>query len=209
MRRDTVPAVPLPAATAAETRAPEEIFLVRHGRTEWSDSGRHTGSTDVPLDEIGVAQAAAIGRRLAPESFDLVLTSPAARARETCRLAGLADVAQVVEDLREWDYGSYEGRTTAEIRRERPGWLVFADGCPGGETVDEVGARADRVLERLRRAPAPRRAVLFAHGHLLRVLAARWLGQPPRDGRVLRLDPATISRLGWEHEVAVITSWNA
>jgi broad specificity phosphatase PhoE len=183
--------------------------LVRHGRTEWSRSGRHTGSTDVPLDDTGRAEATMLGSRLRGESFDLVLVSPLARARETCQLAGLADGAKIVDDLREWDYGLYEGLTTAEIRSERPGWLVFADGCPGGETADQVGRRADRVLTSIREAAGVRRVALFAHGHLLRVLAARWLGLPGRDGRLLRLDPATLSRLGWEHEVAVLTSWNA
>lgn len=181
---------------------------MRHGETEWSRSGRHTGRTDVQLDEAGRLQAARIGERLAGESFELVLVSPLGRARESCEIAGLGAVATVVDDLREWDYGLYEGMTTAEIRAERPGWLVFADGCPGGESADQVGRRADRVLDSLRGTPGLARVALFAHGHLLRVLAARWLGLAARDGRLLALDPATICRLGWEHETAVIRAWN-
>jgi probable phosphoglycerate mutase len=198
-----------PGSADPGARMPEELVLVRHGSTEWSRTGRHTGSTDVPLDDTGRAAAREIGSRLRGESFDLVLVSPLGRARETCELAGLAEQATVVDDLREWDYGEYEGLTTAEIRVDRPGWLVFEDGCPGGETAEDVGHRADRVVTLARGTPGARRVALFAHGHLLRVLAARWLGLPGRDGRLLRLDPATISRLGWEHEVAVVLTWNA
>jgi broad specificity phosphatase PhoE len=190
-------------------RTPEELVLVRHGETDWSRTGRHTGRTDVPLADAGREQARAIGRRLAGETYDLVLVSPLGRARETCEIAGLGEAATVVDDLREWDYGLYEGRTTPEIRLERPGWHVFADGCPGGESADQVGRRADRVLASLRGTPGLTRVAVFAHGHLLRVLAARWLGLAGRDGRLMRLDPATISRLGWEHETAVVNSWNA
>ena len=198
-----------PGTADTGDRMPEELVLVRHGSTEWSRTGRHTGSTDVPLDDIGRTAAREIGSRLQGESFDLVLVSPLGRARETCALAGLAERAFVVDDLREWDYGEYEGLTTPEIREHRPGWLVFDDGCPGGETADDVALRADRVLDRVRATPGARRVALFAHGHLLRVLAARWLGLLGRDGRLLRLDPATLSRLGWEHEVAVVRTWNA
>jgi broad specificity phosphatase PhoE len=201
-----VPGIP---TSDASSRRPAEVVLVRHGRTEWSHTGRHTGSTDVPLDEVGRAQASEIGRRLAGEHFDRVLTSPLGRARATSELAGLGERAEVVDDLREWDYGKYEGLTTAEIRARHPRWLVFADGCPGGEDADAVGARADRVITSLRQMPEGARAALFAHGHLLRVLAARWLGLDPRAGRLLALEPATISRLAWEHEVAVVTMWNA
>jgi broad specificity phosphatase PhoE len=198
----------IPISDASGPR-PAEVVLVRHGRTEWSRTGRHTGSTDVPLDEVGRAQASELGQRLAGDHFDRVLTSPLARARVTCELAGFAEHAEVVDDLREWDYGDYEGLTTAEIRIGHPHWLVFADGCPGGEDADAVGARADRVISSLREMPEGACAALFAHGHLLRVLAARWLGLDPRAGRLLALEPATISRLGWQHEVAVVTRWNA
>lgn len=196
-------------ATRSNGRAPDELVLVRHGRTEWSERGRHTGSTDVPLDDTGRAQARDLGSRLARQSFDLVLCSPLGRARETCELAGFAGTGTVLDDLREWDYGRYEGLTTAQIRVEHRGWLVFEDGCPGGEKAEDVAARADRVLASLRADPERRRVLVFGHGHMLRVLAARWLGLPGVDGRLLRLDPATISHLGWEHEVAVVTSWNA
>jgi broad specificity phosphatase PhoE len=204
-----LPPVPGIPSSDAGGRRPAEVVLVRHGRTEWSHTGRHTGCTDVPLDEVGRAQAGEIGQRLSGEHFDRVLTSPLARARVTCELAGLGEQAEIVDDLREWDYGEYEGLTTAEIRVGHPHWLVFADGCPGGEDAEAVGARADRVIGLLREMPAGARAALFAHGHLLRVLAARWLGLDPRDGRLLALEAGTISRLGWEHEVAAVTRWNS
>jgi broad specificity phosphatase PhoE len=138
--------------------------------------------------------------------FDVVLTSQLSRAVETCALAGFGDRAEVVDDLREWDYGKYEGRTTADIRTERPGWLLWRDGVPGGEPVDDVGRRADRVIARLREGEGA--ALVVAHGHLLRILTARWLGLAPADGRLFALDPATMSVLGWEREVAVIERWN-
>jgi broad specificity phosphatase PhoE len=186
---------------------PPEIVLVRHGETEWSRAGRHTGRTDVPLTDAGRKQAAALGASLRGRAFALVLTSPLSRAAETCRLAGLGEVAQERADLMEWDYGAYEGRTTPEIREERPGWTLWRDGVPGGETSGEVGARADRVIAELRSAGGG--AAIFAHGHLLRVLAARWLGLEPAAGRLLALDTATIGVLGYERETAVIRLWNS
>lgn len=186
---------------------PREIVIVRHGQTEWSRTGRHTGCTDVPLEEEGEAQAIALAGRLVGSSFDAVLVSPLARARETCRLAGFGDVADVVEDLHEWDYGEYEGLTTAQIHERRPDWDLWDEGCPGGETVADVGRRADSVLEALRSGGAGT-ALVVAHGHVLRVFAARWLALPPQEGRLFALSPATISRLGWEHETSILQSWN-
>jgi probable phosphoglycerate mutase len=183
-----------------------EIWMVRHGETAWSLSGRHTGRTDVPLTPRGVRQAALLARRLAGRPFALVLTSPLVRARETCRLAGQGGGAQVDPDLAEWDYGAYEGRRSAEIREEVPGWTIWTGGVPGGETVEQVGARADRVLSRARGAGGE--VTLFAHGHVLRILAARWLGLPAASGRWLGLDTASVSVLGHEEEQAVIHSWN-
>ncbi|MDA8288014.1 MAG: histidine phosphatase family protein [Actinomycetota bacterium] len=190
---------------------PARLWLVRHGSTEWSRSGRHTGRTDIDLDATGREQAKALGERLAEQDFAVVLTSPLKRARQTCELAGLGDVAEVDEQLAEWDYGDYEGRTTAEIRTTRPGWQLFRDGCPHGEVAAAVGARADRVLERLARDPRCRgaEAVCFSHGHLLRVLAARWLGLPPEDAQLVALDTASISILGYEHEWRVVERWNS
>ena len=183
-----------------------EIWLIRHGETAWSLSGQHTGRTDVPLTPEGVRQAEALGDRLAGKQFALVLTSPRARARETCRLAGLAGAAQVDDDLAEWDYGDLEGRTSAEIRGEFPGWTIWSGPVPGGETAAQVGARADRVLARAREVAG--NVALFAHGHLLRVATARWLGLPPAEGRLFALDTASISVLGLEQGLPVIRSWN-
>ena len=185
---------------------PGELYLVRHGETEWSRDGRHTGRTDVPLTAHGRHQAELVGRYLGGHRFALVLTSPLARAVETCTLAGLGGVALERDDLREWDYGEYEGRTTSEIREERPGWTLWRDGVPGGETVEAVGARADAVIAEARGAGGD--VAVFAHGHLLRILAARWLGLPPRDGALLALDPATVSILGYEREQSVVDLWN-
>ena len=183
-----------------------EVVLVRHGQTEWSLSGQHTGTTDIPLTEQGRRHAEALGARLAGWRFERVLSSPLARALDTCRLAGMGDRAEVTDDLREWDYGEYEGRRTLDIREERPGWGLWVDGVPGGETVDEVGRRADRVIETVRHADGD--VALFAHGHVLRVLAARWVGLPPDHGRLLALSTASISVLGWERETAVVERWN-
>ena len=183
-----------------------EVVLVRHGQTEWSLSGQHTGTTDIPLTEQGRRHAEALGARLAGWRFARVLSSPLARALDTCRLAGMGERAEVTDDLREWDYGEYEGRRTLDIREERPGWGLWVDGVPGGETVDEVGRRADRVIETVRHADGD--VALFAHGHVLRILAARWVGLPPDHGRLLALSTASISVLGWERETAVVERWN-
>ena len=183
-----------------------EVFLVRHGETEWSRTGKHTGRTDIPLTERGREQAIAVGAALRGRPFVLVLTSPLERAAETCRLAGYGEVAEPREELMEWDYGAYEGRKTVDIREERPGWTLWRDGVTGGETAAEVGARADRVIAELRALTGD--AAVFAHGHLLRVLAARWIGLAPWAGQLLALDPATISVLGYERETPVLRSWN-
>ena len=169
-------------------------------------SGQHTGRTDVPLTANGVRHAEALGRRLAGRSLAAVFTSPMSRARETCRLAGLGDAAQVRDELLEWDYGEYEGVTTPEIREQRPGWLLWRDGCPGGETAAEVGARVDRLIAELHAIDGD--TALFAHGHVLRVLGARWVELPPERGGALYLSTATLSVLGYEREVPVIRLWN-
>jgi len=183
-----------------------EVVLVRHGETEWSRSGKHTGRTDVPLTEEGRRQAQAVGDALRGRGFALVLTSPLERARETCRLAGFDDQAQTRDELMEWDYGACEGRTTPEIREERPGWTLWRDGVTGGETIEQVASRVDLVIEEIRGADGD--ALLFAHGHVLRVLTARWLGLEPHAGRLFALDPATLSTLGYERETPVIRVWN-
>jgi probable phosphoglycerate mutase len=183
-----------------------EIVLVRHGETEWSRDGRHTGHTDVPLTERGREQAEALGAALEGRSFERVLTSPLSRAADTARLAGF-DAAEERDELREWDYGAYEGRKTSEIREERPGWTLWTEGVPDGETAAEVAARVDAVLADLRTVEGA--ALVFAHGHLLRVLAVRWIGLEPEAGRLLALDPATVSVLGYERETPVIRVWNA
>jgi probable phosphoglycerate mutase len=183
-----------------------ELWLIRHGETDWSRAGAHTGRTDIPLNEAGRAQAVEIGRRLAGRPFVLVLASPLKRATETCRLAGYGSVAQVDANLREWDYGDYEGRTTAEIRAQAPGWSLWRDGVPNGETIAQVAERARAAMERAVAAGGD--AALFAHGHLLRILAACWLGLPPQDGRLLALGTASISTLGYERETRVVTRWN-
>jgi probable phosphoglycerate mutase len=187
-------------------RTGPSVFLVRHGETEWSASGKHTSRTDVELTEEGVRAARALGERLAGRDFALVLTSPMHRARQTCELVGLADRAEVDDDLREFQYGEYEGLTTPEIRERRPDWDLWRDGCPGGETAPQVGARADRVLERAVAASGD--VAMFAHGHLLRVVGARWLGEPPESGALLGLDTAALCELGFERERRVIWLWN-
>jgi broad specificity phosphatase PhoE len=183
-----------------------QVVLVRHGQTEWSLSGQHAGNTEIPLTEAGRRQALALGDRLSGWRFERVLSSPLARALDTCRLAGMAERADLTDDLKEWDYGEYEGRRTVDIRKERPGWNLWLDGAPGGETVEAVGRRADRVMEVIRAAPGD--VALFAHGHILRVLAARWVGLPPDQGRLLALSTASLSVLGWERETPVVERWN-
>ena len=185
---------------------PFTVWLVRHGETEWSLSGQHTGRTDIPLTAVGRHQGEALGRHLANRAFALVLTSPLGRARETCRLAGYGDVAEVTDDLREWNYGIYEGRTTPDIRKTEPGWSVWTHPILQGESVEQVGERARRVIDRA--AAAPGDVALFAHAHILRILAACWLGLPPVAGRLLALGTASISILGYERETRVISAWN-
>ena len=187
-------------------RTGHDAVLARHGETEWSRSGRHTGSTVVPLTEEGRRQARAVGERLAGRTFAAVLTSPLTRAVETCRLAGLGDTAQTRDDLREWDYGEYEGLTSVQIRESRPDWYLFDDGCPGGETAEQVGERLDRVLAEVRAVDGD--VALFAHGHCLRVLAARWLGLPAREAGRFALDTATLCELGGEHHRPAVWLWN-
>ena len=184
-----------------------EIVLARHGETEWSRDRRHTGRTDIPLTENGRRQAAVLRDAFAGRSFERVLSSPLSRALETCREAGLGDQAELTGDLCEWDYGEYEGITTAEIRERRPGWNLWRDGCPGGESAKDVGRRVDRVLDSL--ADLDGDAAVFAHGHVLRVLTARWLGLGPEQGALFKLDTGTLSALGYERETRVITRWNA
>ena len=186
---------------------PPEIVLVRHGETDWSRDGRHTGRTDVSLNDEGRAGAEALGEELRQWRFVRVLTSPLARATETARLAGLGDVAEPRDDLLEWDYGAYEGKKTVEIREERPGWTLWRDGVPGGETADEVCERVDRVIRRARSVDGD--VLLFGHAHCLRALAARWVGRPVTDGRLYRLDTGSLSVLGYERETPVIVHWNA
>jgi probable phosphoglycerate mutase len=180
--------------------------VVRHGATPWSEEGRHTGRTDIPVAEAGREQARRLARVLGGRPFALVLVSPLARALETSALAGFGDRAEPTDDLLEWDYGEYDGRTTVEIRAERPGWTLWTDGVPGGETAADVGRRADRVIERAREQPGD--TLCFAHGHVLRVLASRWVGLPPAGGRLLAFDAGSLGELGWEREVPVIARWN-
>jgi broad specificity phosphatase PhoE len=181
------------------------LWLLRHAETEWSRSGRHTGRTDVPLTEDGRERARALRERLADRASALVLSSPLSRARETAELAGLAP--QLRDDLLEFDYGSYEGITTAAIREQRPDWYLWRDSSPGGETAEDVGTRVDRVIEEALGAAGD--VALFAHGHVLRALAARWVGQPASFGGSLKLATGAVSVLGFEREVRVIASWNA
>jgi probable phosphoglycerate mutase len=181
-----------------------ELWLVRHGETEWSRDGKHTSTTDLPLTDQGEEVARSLAPRLTG-SFDLVLTSPRLRARRTAELSGHPE-AEPDEDLAEWAYGDYEGRTTEEIRETVPDWTVWSHPCPGGETGDQVAARLDRVVERCQDVG---RALVFGHGHALRALTARWLDLTVTDGRLFRLDTATVSVLGWERESPVVLHWNA
>ena len=185
----------------------QRVSLIRHGETEWSVSRRHTGTTDIPLTQNGQAAARLLMPALAEQKFDVVLVSPLRRARETCELAGLGALATIEADLREWNYGEYEGLTPAQIRVTAPGWQIFRDGCPGGESPAEVGARVDRLIAKLRTIGG--QAALFAHGHLLRVLASRWLGLPVACGAHFLLRPASLSVLGYYHGLGAIEQWNA
>jgi len=181
-----------------------ELWLIRHGETEWSAAGRHTSATDLALTAEGDRKAAAVGRLLAGKAFALVLASPLRRALETCRLAGYS--AEVTPDLCEWSYGIYEGLTTAEIQIQNPGWTIWNGTPPGGETAEQVGTRADRVIARASAVNGD--VALFGHGHMLRVLAARWLGLDPAGGRLLALATGSVSVLGYEHETRVMQGWN-
>ncbi len=185
-----------------------EVYLARHGETAWSLEGRHTGLNDIPLTKRGESNARLLRGRLKGITFTEVLVSPLQRARRTCELAGYAAVAKITPDLVEWDYGDYDGRLTADIRRERPGWYLFRDGCPGGESLSVVGARADRVIARLRADGG--RILLFGHGHFFRVLAALWTGLTTEDARHLVLSTASLSILGYEHALndSAIILWN-
>ncbi len=185
--------------------AADEVWLVRHGETEWSRDGRHTSTTDLALTADGERVAAALRDRLDGKPFALVLTSPRERARQTARLTGHPE-AEVDADLAEWDYGDLEGETSEEVRESYPGWTIWTGPVPGGETSEQVGTRLDRVVERCRAADGP--SLLFGHGHALRALAARWLELPVAEGRHLRLDTATVSVLGFERETPVVLRWN-
>jgi broad specificity phosphatase PhoE len=184
------------------------LLLVRHGETEWSRSGQHTGSTDLPLLDDGRAAAQALGRRLAGREFALRLSSPLIRARDTAGLAGLGGAGlEITEDLVELGYGEYEGRTTRDIRADRPGWDLWSDGAPGGEPLASAGERVDRVIERVRATDGD--AIVFAHGHILRILGARWLELGPEHGANLKLDTASLSELGFEREIRALDYWNS
>lgn len=185
---------------------PKAIWLIRHGETEWTISGAHTGGSDIPLTENGIRDAIQVGKFLEGRKFAMVLTSPRQRARRTCELAGFGNVATVDERLAEWDYGAYEGKTSEEIRVTRPGWAIFRDGVEGGETIDQVAARARAVIDRA--ASANGDVALFAHGHILRILGACWLGLDPVAAQTLALGPTGICTLGYERETRVIVHWN-
>lgn len=184
----------------------QELWLIRHGETEWSAAKRHTGRTDIPLTPTGERQAAALGRSLAGRRFASVLCSPLRRARQTCELAGYGEVATMIDDLLEWDYGVYEGKTTKEIRLEQPGWLIWTASVAKGESIEQVGCRARRVIQLALASGGD--VAMFAHAHILRVLTARWIGLPPDAGRLFVLGTASVSVLGYERESRVIALWN-
>ena len=185
----------------------QQVYLIRHGETEWSLSGRHTGITDIPLTENGRRAAKRLETALTKETFTAVLTSPLERARKTSELAGFGGRAEIEFDLMEWNYGEYEGLTSKQIREKVPGWILFRDGCPGGESPEQIGARVDRVIARVRAVDG--RVALFAHGHVFRVFAARWLGLPVLAGCHFLLDTATLNILGYDREIPAVTTWNA
>lgn len=188
------------------TRNLQQIYLIRHGETAWSLSGQHTGRTDIPLTDNGRKMAGKLAPVLAGENFETVMTSPLQRARETCALAGLGERARVEPGLMEWNYGDYEGLATSEILAQSPDWLLFRDGCPGGETPGQVGARVDRLIEKVRSVNG--HVALFAHGHLFRVFAARWLDLPVLEGRRFMLYPATLSILSYYRGIPALKRWN-
>jgi probable phosphoglycerate mutase len=183
-----------------------QLWLVRHGETEWSISGQHTGRTDIPLTRKGEQNAIEVGKFLKGRSFAVVLTSPLLRARETCRLAGFGETAKQDPNLQEWDYGEYEGRTTNDIRKVRPDWSLWKDGVPDGETIEQVAARAQAVIDSVIGSPGD--VLLFGHGHILRILCCCWLGLPPTDGRLFMLGTGAVSTLGYDREIRVITRLN-
>jgi broad specificity phosphatase PhoE len=185
----------------------QQIYLIRHGETEWSLSGQHTGTTDIPLTENGRKVARLLEPVLAKETFALVLTSPLERARETCELAGLGARGEIDSDLMEWNYGQYEGLTPKQIRAQAPEWMLFNEGCPGGESPEQIGARVDRVIARVRAVEG--HVALFAHGHIFRVFAARWLGLPATAGCHFLLDTATLNILGYYRGIPAVKRWNA
>ena len=185
----------------------QQVYLIRHGETEWSLTGQHTGITDIPLTENGRKVAQLLEPVLDRENFALVLTSPLERARKTCALAGLGERAEIDRDLMEWNYGEYEGLTSKQIDTKRSGWMLFRDGCPGGESPEQVGARADRVIARVRAVEGD--VALFAHGHIFRVFAARWLGLPAAAGCHFLLDTATLNILSYYQNVPAVKRWNA
>lgn len=195
-----------PDFIAAPVNRRPELWLVRHGETEWARKGRHTGLTDVPLTATGRQQALDLAPRLAEHDFVAVASSPLLRALDTAHLAGYADRVRVDSDLVEWDYGDDEGRTSQEIRAVRPDWTIWAQGAQGGERLDAIATRVDRVIAAARGANGD--TLCFAHGHVLRILASRWIGLPPRSGALFSLDTGTISILGWERETPVISRWN-
>ena len=192
---------------AAESRSRGDVVLVRHGETEWSLSGQHTGLTDIPLTKRGREEAQLLEPLLSGADFVLVLSSPLQRARETCELAGLGDRMRIDPDLVEWDYGDYEGLTPRQIQRKAPNWMLFTDGCPGGESPEQVGARVDRLIRRIQTVAG--RVALFAHGHLLRVFAARWIGLPPSGGRHFLLNTSTVGVLSYYRGTPAVKRWNA
>jgi broad specificity phosphatase PhoE len=185
----------------------QRVCLIRHGETEWSLKGRHTGTTDIPLTENGRNVARQWKPVLSQVTFALVLTSPLQRARETCELTGLGERAEVDSDLREWNYGEYEGLTPQEIHAQRPSWMIFTDGCPGGESPNQIQARIDRVIKRVRAVNGD--VALFAHGHFLRCFGARWLGLRAEDGCFFLLDPATVSVVSYYGDIPAVERWNA
>jgi probable phosphoglycerate mutase len=203
----TASAVERPLGTAAQRLPIQQTFLVRHGETAWTLTGQHTGITDIPLTKKGEQVATLLRPLLARDTFSLVLASPLVRARKTCELAGLGDRVEIEADLREWDYGEYEGLTPRQIYAKAPGWMIFRDGCPGGESPEQVGLRVDRLIKRVRSMQG--HVLLFAHGHFFRVFAARWIGLPVLAGRHFLLDTATLSVLSYYRAIPAIRSWNA